>query len=170
MTQEQISMEIFLGNGARLKFGSKREMNAFVAETNVFLTKVMVIANDLLVDTFCQSRVLWLISTNYGNGEKSFNNKEVVHIKSFLDSADTCLDKITCMYDQPVYSFIDLRKCFEFIAEALNILVIGFKKRNHTANYHSCMVLHDRATLCIDKLLKYAFDNINCTNANNVTY
>lgn len=161
---EQSSMEIFFGNGARLKFSSKRDMLAYVAETNIFLTKCMVIGNDMLVDAFAQSRVLWLICTNYGNGEKSFNNKEVANIKSFLESADSCLDKITHLYDQPVYSFIDLRKSFAFLAEALQILINGFKKRNHTANYHSCMVLHDRALLIIEKLNNYGYDTLYCIN------
>lgn len=160
----QITMEIFLGNGARLKFSSKREMQAYIAETNVFLTKCMVIGNDMLVDAFTHSRVLWLICTNYTSGEKSFNNKEVANIKSFLDSAENCLDKITFLYDQPVYSFIDLRKSFAFLAEALQILINGFKKRNHTANYHSCMVLHDRATLIVEKLNNYGYDMLYCIN------
>lgn len=92
---EQTTMEICLGNKARLKFSSKREMGYFVAEANQFLTKQLVIANDMYATLFLHYRTLWIVCSNYKQGTKTYNTKIVSNIKSLLDSTDNCIDKVS---------------------------------------------------------------------------
>jgi len=157
---KQISNEycIALGNGARLSFKSKREMAAFVAETNRYLTKVLVVLNETYTCLFAEYRSFWLVASNTSGGTRTNYISICTKTKSMLDAAGDVFEKFSSQYrsaDDPFFSFIDLRKICVFLKEAAEHLAAIHKKRNHTANYYSCVVYFERMIVVQEKLLNY---------------
>lgn len=156
--KKQKTIEICLGNGSRLLFTSKRNANAYLAETNRFLTKCLVVLNATYSSLFAEYRDFWLVSSNTNGGTRTNYNNICNKVKSNLDAAGDIFDKFNLQYKSiadPYFSFIDLRKVCIFLSEAAKELQNIHKKRNHTANYYNCMVLNERLLLTMEKLLNY---------------
>lgn len=157
-TSKQNTIEICLGNGKRLQFTSKRNANAYIAETNRYLTKCMVILNTTYSCLFAEYRDFWLVASNTTGGTRTNYTSICSKIKSNLDAAGDVFEKFNTLYKSatdPFFSFIDLRKVCIFLSEAAEQLTAIHKKRNHTANYYNCMVLCDRCKMVNDNLINY---------------
>lgn len=85
--------ELMLGNGARLKFTSKRNMKQYIAETNRFLNKGLVNVNLLLIDCYREYRLMWFISTNVHSGTTTNYEHIAADVSESLKSCETMLYK-----------------------------------------------------------------------------
>lgn len=74
---EQNMKVIMLGNGKRIVFKSKRVANAYIADTNRFLTKCLVTLNLAYADLFWEYRIVWFTVTNFGCGPASNARNEM---------------------------------------------------------------------------------------------
>lgn len=157
---QHISKEVCLGNGQRISFRSKREAGYFIAETNRFLTKCLVILNETYCNCFLQFRAMWLVTTNYNAGNKTnyFSQQQI--IKSHLQAASDMMDKFNFTNsgsNDSFFSFIDLKKASVFVGEAAKELQAFNEARNLTANKYQCQVLHERCLLLIKNLNDYNY-------------
>lgn len=152
--------EIFLGNGKRLVFTSKRETARFIAETNRYLTKVLVALNDVYVHTFREYRSMWFITSNTNSGTRSSYLRLEESIKKDLEACDFIFQKFTNGWgsNDPYFAFVDLRKIALFLKDAAGDLAGFYKLREHTGNYYICLNLVDRCTAIIAKLEAYDYD------------
>jgi hypothetical protein len=156
----QITKEVCLGNGKRITFNSKRAAGYFVADTNRFLTKCLVIINETYCSCYLQYRAMWLIATNFNAGNKTQYMNVQRNIKSSLDAANDMMDKFnygTSGSNDPFFSFIDLRKAALFIGDAARELQLFNEARNLTANKYHCQVLHERCLLIVTNLQEYDY-------------
>lgn len=152
--------EYSLGNGKRLQFSSKRTANKFLADTNRYLTKSLVLLNLTYISLFEQYRLLWLVGTNTNSGKRTNYTDLEQKIKSHLSTADFMFDKFnssTWGSSDPYFSFIDLRKAALYLQEAGKIMVEFHKKRNNTAAFYSCQALTDRCASIITRLDEYDY-------------
>ena len=157
----QNKYEFSLGNGKRLTFTSKRYANAFIASTNRYLTECLVILNKTYTDTYIEYRNFWLVSANTHGGTKTNYMRLLAKIKSNMDAASDIMDKFNGTWGRsqdPFFAFIDLRKVALFTAEAAELLRDWYKKRNHTANYYNCLILHKRCLLVIENMQNWQPD------------
>lgn len=156
----QNPIEFCIGNGRRLRFASKRESAAFVAETNRYLTKCLVILNKTYVEVFTEYRNFWMIACNCKAGTKTNYLELSQKIKSNLQAADQMLDKFSATWfrsNDPFFAFIDLKKVALFTSEAADMLCQHHKKRNNTTAYYNCLVLEERCKLIIGRLSDYDY-------------
>lgn len=154
-------LDVALGNGKRLHFTSKRTANKFIADTNRYLTKCLVVLNLTYVDLFREYRLLWFVGTNTNNGNTTnYRNLEQT-IKANLQTADFMFDKFNYANagsSDPFFSFIDLRKAALFMQEAAAVMAGFHKKRNNTAAFYNCQVLADRCQSIMNRLDTYDYD------------
>lgn len=150
---------VCLGNGKKMLFHNKRKATAFVADTNRFLTKCLVILNTTYANLFDEYRSFWLVASNSKGGNTRSNYTAIAaEVKHNLDAAGEQFEKFNLHYKSgadPYFSFIDLKKICWFLTTAADALTKIHKKRNHTANYYNCMVLAERCQLIEEKLLHY---------------
>lgn len=154
----QNSFEVCMGNGARLTFTSKRTLKQFVAETNRYLTKSMVVLNHTYIDAFREYRLLWFVTANTNTGNKTFYRDVEEKIKGELSAVDFCLQKFNATWggsNDPFFAFIDLRKIALFLKTACELMGAFHKKRNNTASMYTCMMLADRCESVMKKLMEY---------------
>lgn len=148
--------EINLGNGLRKLFTSKRQANQFIADTNRFLTKMLVVLNTVYVDAFREYRAIWFVASNNKTGTRTNYMDEQTKIKSMLQAADTMFDKFNSSAwgsNDPYFSFIDIKKASLFLQEALEVMEDFNRRRNLTAAMYNCLVLRERC-LAVKALLE----------------
>lgn len=156
----QVSKEVCLGNGQRIVFTSKRQAGYFIADTNRFLTKCLVILNETYCNVFLQFRAMWLVTTNYNAGNRTNYFDQQQKIKQSLNAASDMMDKFnftTAGSNDPFFSFIDIRKAALFVGEAAQALEKFNSDRNLTANKYQCMVLYERCLLLQKNLTDYNY-------------
>lgn len=154
----QTSFEVCIGNGARLTFTSKRNLNQFIAETNRYLTKCMVILNHTYIDAFREYRLLWFVTANTNSGTKTFYRDIEERIKGNLQAAEFIFQKFNATWggsNDPFFAFIDLRKIALFIKESCRDMETFHKKRNNTSAMYCCGMLADRCESVLQKLMDY---------------
>ncbi len=159
--QNKSPREISLGNGQRIQFKSAREANRFIAETNRYLTKVLVTLNDTYIQVWTQYRQFWFIASNTNTGTRSNYLQREADVKKALDSADFMFNKFTTTCwgsNDPYFAFIDLKKIALFLKDAAEDLAAFHKGRDHTGNYYSCVVLVDRCIAILAKLESYCYE------------
>ncbi|MEO5681468.1 MAG: hypothetical protein ABIQ88_02440 [Chitinophagaceae bacterium] len=155
-------LDFALGNGKRLQFTSKRLANKFIADTNRYLTKCLVVLNLTYMDVFREYRLLWFVGSNSNNGNTTNYRNIEQSIKSNLQTADFMFDKFNFAdsgSSDPFFSFIDLRKAAMFLQQAADTMASFHKKRNNTAAYYNCIVLADRCQAVMNKLDDYDYVN-----------
>lgn len=160
-TLKQSPKEFVLGNGKRIQFTSKRTANAFIAETNRYLTKCLVTLNLVYVDLFREYRSTWFVITNTNSGNETNYRSVAQGIRDNLSAADFVFEKFAATIwgsNDPFFAFNDLRKIASFLFNAANQLADFHKKRNTTASIHICQVLADRCVSVREKLSNYGFD------------
>lgn len=81
---EQNTKVLMLGNGKRIVFKSKRIANAYIADTNRFLTKCLVTLNVAYADLFREYRIVWFTVTNFGCGPASNARNEMQTVRDHL--------------------------------------------------------------------------------------
>lgn len=152
------SNEICLGNGRRILFKSNRLAKRFVADTNRFLTKCLVVINYSYVDILREYRMMWFVGTNNNAGRRTNYTSLEQKIKTHLQSCEFVLDKFNATWhgsNDPFFAFIDLRKAALFLDEAAQVLYTFYKSRNNTAAMYTCQMLRDRCKNVIIKLDEY---------------
>lgn len=158
--QQQNSKEFRIGNGRIIKCSSKREVIYFIAETNRFLTKVLVICNQTYCSVMLQYRSMWLVTTNVNNGNRTNYLTMQQSIKSNLHAAEELMDKFnftTSGSNDPFFSFIDLKKVALFIGQAAKELEAFNNARNLTASKYECQAFYERCLLIAEKLNDYNY-------------
>jgi hypothetical protein len=153
---------VSLGNGNKVKFSSKRQRGYFVADTNRFLTKCLVIINETLIDCYTEYRRAWLLGANTNAGTKSYYLNELKEIQKGIIFCEQMMEKFnnTCSgSNDPFFSFIDLRKAATFLQGTADQLEQWHKKRNNTANKYICEILRDRCMLINHRLQNYGTEN-----------
>lgn len=154
----QNPFEICMGNGKRVKFTSKRNSKQFIAETNRFLTKCLVVLNQTYIDSFREYRLIWFVTTNTGKGKQTAYFATERKIKGSLDAAEMMFNKFGGTWnssDDPFFAFVDLRKIGNFLNEANQAMAEFHKKRNNTPQLYVCQTLSERCLAIIQKLEKY---------------
>lgn len=154
----QSTTQFRMGNGQRYTFASKREAAAFLARTNRYLTKSLVILNETYCEIHTQYRRFWLTSANTNTGTRTNYFALCCKIKSNLDAAADVFEKFNAASSRSsdvFFAFIDLRKISLFLAEAAGELMNHHKKRNVTAHYYACMVLKERCEIIVEKLITF---------------
>jgi hypothetical protein len=150
--------EVCLGNGRRISFRSARTAAKFIAETNRYLTKVLVVLNETYIQTFAEYRRLWFVTTNTNTGTRTNYMDLERKIKADLDGADFLFQKFSATTwgsNDPFFAFIDLRKIADRLKDASGVLVTFHKNRDNTPNYYACLVLQERCISVIQKLESY---------------
>lgn len=156
----QSRREVCLGNGRRIQFKSNRVADRFIAETNRFLTKCLVILNESYIDLFAEYRRVWFVTSNTNAGTRTNYRDTETTIKKAMDSADFIFNKFNATNwgsNDPFFAFIDLKKIALFLKDAADSLTEFHKRRDHTANYHACQVLSDRCSAVIRRLEEYDY-------------
>jgi len=156
----QTCREVCLGNGRRIQFKSTRVAAKFIADTNRYLTKCLVVLNETYIDLFGEYRRIWFITANTNTGTRTNYRDKEAAIKKALDSADFMFNKFNATNwgsNDPFFAFIDLRKIALFLQDAADTLTQFHKDRDHTAQYYACQVLADRCLSVINKLDGYDY-------------
>jgi hypothetical protein len=155
--------EMYLGNGKRLHFTNKREAAHFIAETNRYLTKVLVALNDTYIQVFAEYRRMWFITSNTNAGTRTNYLARENDVRKALDGADFCFQKFTTGFgsNDPCFAFIDLRKTALFLKDAADELAQFYKQRDHTGQYYSCLTLYERCIAIIAKMESYDYPSTN---------
>lgn len=159
-TARQIKKEVCLGNGNTISFNSKRQAGYFIAETNRFLTKCLVILNETFIAAMREYRLFWLVSSNANNGTTTDYTGRQHLIRGNLQHAENMMDKFSKTNvgsNDQYFAFIDLNKAAFFLNEALGSLEKFNRDRNLTANAYSCMILAERCLLIIKNLQEYNY-------------
>lgn len=148
-----------LGNGSRVVFKSQRLADKFVADTNRYLTKVLVNFNEIYIALFQDYRRVWLVAANTHKGAKSNYHLVAFNIKKSLESADFIMEKFSTGWQSgdPYMAFVDLKKVGLFLYEAAEKLEAFHRKRDHTANTYVCMLLKERCVAVLGKLQEYDY-------------
>lgn len=149
-----------LGNGERISFTSKRIANKFIADTNRFLTKCLVVLNTTYIELFREYRLMWFVTSNTNQGSKVYYGSVEQDIKRSLQAADDIFTKFNHSAwgsNDPYFAFIDLKKIALFLNDAAGPLCEFHKKRNTTASYYACIVLSDRLESILEKLQSYTY-------------
>jgi len=157
-TTKQNQKEVCLGNGYRNIFGSLREANYFLADTNRFLTKVLVVSNDTLIQLYHQYRSFWLVSINNKTGTKVHYFDMQRKIKEMLQAAEVSLDKFNFSNNGSndcYFAFIDLKKAAMFMQQAAEDMETFNRKRNLTSAMYTCQMLKERCMLIMQRLAEY---------------
>lgn len=158
--RKQFTKEICLGNGCKKQFNSKRAAGYFVADTNRFLTKALVIINDILANTYFEYRQLWFVTTNGHHGTRVNQIGQEQAIKGLLQSAEFMMDKFSFSSsgsNDPFFAFVDLQKAAFYLLDC-NLKMMDFhKKRNATSAFYKTQMLHDRCLSVVDKLKNYGY-------------
>jgi hypothetical protein len=152
--------EVSLGNGRRIQFKSARVAAKFIADTNRYLTKCLVILNETYIDVFSEYRRIWFVTSNTNAGTRTNYREKEVSIKKALEAADFIFNKFnatTWGSNDPFFAFIDLRKIALFLRDAAEDVTEFHKSRDHTANYYACQVLADRCQAVINRLDEYDY-------------
>lgn len=159
-TEQNIKV-LVLGNGKRIVFKSKRVANAYIADTNRFLTKCLVTLNVAYADLFREYRIVWFTVTNFGCGPASNVKNEMQRVRDHLHAADQVLEKFAATAwgsNDPFFAFLDLGKIAGWLQAAGDLMAAYHKKRNTTANMYVCIILADRCASVKRKLLEYGSD------------
>jgi len=149
---------LWFGNRTGLSFKSKRFGLAFIADTNRFLTSILVELNIIYKLVFCEYRDNWFLMYNFKNGkyvnqadterriEKSLNDVQDQFTRagnSFKGSSSTG------------WSFRHIENICMYLGDAVDLLMIVNKKRNNTINFHNLYIHKKNIDLLADKILKY---------------
>jgi hypothetical protein len=156
----QNPIEFCIGNGQRIKFSSKREANAFIADTNRYLTKCLVILNNSYVELIRQYRQFWMVATNTNSGTSTNYMALSARIKGQLSAADEMMEKFSSTWagsNDPFFAFIDLNKVAWFLKTAADLMYDHYKYRGATAEYYNCLVLSERCELVQQQLKEYTY-------------
>jgi len=150
--------EIWFGNRICVGFHSKRHLRAFLADTNKFLTKILVELNDLFSTTFREYREIWLTCMNYKNGKlvnlSQAENKMQRNVVAILE----IFDQVGNTYNgasSGSWSFIHLSRICFILEELCNELITVNKSRNNTVTYHSLEILKERIKLINERISNY---------------
>ena len=153
---------VSLGNGKRLQFTSKRTAEKFIADTNRYLTKTLIILNMAYADIFREYRILWLVGANTNSGNTTNYGEIEKKIRDHLHTADFLFDKFNhTSYGSgdPFFAFIDLSKAAFFLKEAAQEITIVHRKKNNTAALYNCQILSDRCESVMNKLNNYDYES-----------
>lgn len=156
--RKQISKTVLLGNGVRKQFTTLRQAGYFYANTNRFLTKCLVVANDTLAQIYSEYRRMWFVTTNTHHGKQVNDFTVQVRIRGHLQAAEQVLDKFsfsTWGSNDPYMAFIDLQKAAMFMKSAADDMADYHKKKNATAQMYGCVMLSDRCESLMLKLRSY---------------
>lgn len=156
----QNPVEFCLGNGKRYQFSSKRQSAAFLARTNRYLTKCLVICNETYIELHAQYRRFWLVMANASGGTKTNYSLMASKMKANLQAAEELFEKFNAAWgrsNDPFFAFIDLKKIALFLGEAAGALCDHHKRRNVTAHYYTCLILKERLEILIQKLQEYDY-------------
>jgi transcriptional regulator with XRE-family HTH domain len=152
--------DVCLGNGRRIQFKSARVAAKFIADTNRYLTKCLVILNETYIDVFAEYRRVWFVTANTNTGTRTNYRDKETAIKKALESADFMFNKFNATNwgsNDPFFAFIDLRKIALFLKDAADVLTEFHRNRDHTAQYHACQVLADRCQAVVKRLDEYDY-------------
>lgn len=150
--------EIMLGNGVRVTFTSKRNLNQFIAETNRFLNQAIVNINLILIDCYREYRIMWFVSSNVHKGTKTNYEHIVADISENLKSCEMMLYKFGKHYagsDDPYFGFIDILKAARYCMAAARKLEEFYKKRLDTQNHYTCGNIANRCQAMIHRIENY---------------
>lgn len=160
--KKQISFEVCLGNGLRKQFTSQRNLKQFVADTNRYLTKCLVVLNHTYIDALREYRLVWFVTANTNSGTKTYYRETEERIKGNLQAAEFCFDKFNATWggsNDPFFAFIDLRKIAVFLKDSCLLMETFHKKRNNTAAMYTAAMLADRCQSVINKMQDYGTAN-----------
>jgi hypothetical protein len=149
---------VWLGNRCGLKFYSKRNMAAFVADTNRFLTDQLVELNGYYKQVFCEYRDIWFILYNFKNGKR-------VNMADVEREIEKCLNDVMDQFSRAGnsyrgassggWSFKFLENICYFLLQATDYLINVNKKRNNTINYHNLEVIRRNVNVVATRIMKY---------------
>jgi hypothetical protein len=138
---------IWFGNRICVKFASKRDMAAFLADTNRFLTSSMVELNEFYISIFTQYRNMWFTMMNYKTGTTVNMLQDERHLQKLIDDI---MDQFNRCGNTAhgtasgAWAFIHLQNICLMMGECLEMLIEINKKRNNTYTYHSLQTLSNR--------------------------
>lgn len=81
---EQNTKVLMLGNGKRIVFKSKRFANAYITDTNRFITECLVTLNVTYADLFQEYRIVRFTITNFDYGPASNARNEMQTVRDHL--------------------------------------------------------------------------------------
>jgi len=149
---------VWLGNRCGLKFYSKRNMAAFVADTNRFLTTQLVELNMMYKQIFCEYRDTWFILYNFKNGKRVNNANIEREIEKCLNDVQDQFARAGNSYrgsSSGGWSFKFLENICYFLLQACDHLISVNKKRNNTINYHNLEAIRRNITVISERIFKY---------------
>lgn len=150
--------ETWFGNRNCVKFASKRDMAAFLADTNRFLTASLVELNEFYITLFKEYRNIWFTMVNFNSGTR---------VNMLLDERrlQTLISDIMDQFNRvgntahgtgsAGWSFIHLQNICLMMNEMLAMLIDINKKRNNTYAYHSLQTLHIRIEALAKTICNY---------------
>src|SRR6266567_9496658 len=112
---------IWFGNRICVEYKSKRDMAAFLADTNRYLTQTMIELNEIYIQVFMEYRRTWFILQNSKSGKKVNLFDQERRIKSSLQAVDDMFERTGNTYtgtSDAVYSFVNLAKICGFMKDA----------------------------------------------------
>lgn len=139
--------KIWFGNRVCVTFASKRDMAAFLADTNRFLTSCMVELNEFYIAIFTQYRNMWFTMMNYKTGTAVNMIQDERRLQKLIDDI---MDQFNRCGNTAhgtasgAWAFIHLQNICLMMGECLEMLREINKKRNNTYSYHSLETLNAR--------------------------
>lgn len=149
---------VWLGNRTGIQFYSKRMMNAFVADTNRFLTAQMVELNIYYKEIFCQYRDCWFLLYNFKNG-KIVNMPEVERkVEKALNDVQDQFTRAGNSYrgaSSGGWAFKFMENICFYLLEAADELITVNKARNNTIIFHNLETIRRNIDTVANRLMKY---------------
>jgi hypothetical protein len=137
-TQKPNGYEIFLGNGLRRVFVSKKDAARFLAETNRFLLQRVVELNEIYIRAYSEYRRAWFVIQHFKEPGRKHYIVVQEKIKWNLEAAADQFDRVFSHRSDNAFSFISALKICMFIKEASDQIAGINKARNITYNTHVC--------------------------------
>jgi hypothetical protein len=147
------TFHVYLGNGSHHVFKSERDVKAFIARTNKFLTQELFEANLLYTEIFSIYRQYWLLLDNSRKTKKAATYQDDRHCTEYLNNINEVLNRTLFVddgKDGAVLVFVNFKKVSTYLQKIIHVL------RNHAEKRGSTIDLYNFNNL-LNRLIR--FDN-----------
>lgn len=147
-----------LGNGSKNYFTDKKELAAFLSETNLFLNKKLQELNFIFIEVFALYRVGWFYMDNTRN-KKQLNLKQIDNnAKAELLNLLKAFDIIVARTNSPnsnYFTFTHFVSIITSLNEILNTLLTLYQSKRHTDKLYKINYLLDQVEQINQELKSY---------------
>lgn len=147
-----------LGNGSKNYFTDKKELIAFLSETNLFLNKKLQELNFIFIEVFALYRVGWFYMDNSRN-KKQLNLKQIDdNARSELLNLLKAFDIIVARTNSPNsnhFTFTHFVSIITSLNEILNTLLTLYQSKRHTDKLYKINFLLDQVKQVETELKHY---------------